>query len=112
VEKNQSKRTFKTVHGRQKVTLNKKEFSSFASKQNEVGNRTRGTSAFDGAIREAIRWVKRFFGFGGSRKVLPVAIIKKSNKEMKCRTAEVRRERNISRESRKVNGHRGARKGK
>ena len=116
MEKNQSPRTFNKIQGKTNAKLNKKEISKMAS-HNVIQSST--NLARKRGLRGFVESVLGFFKHIFSRKNNKVAInlgssgsIKRTNKEAKRRSPDVRAKRNTARNSRKTNGHRGKRQGK
>lgn len=121
MEKNQSKRTFNTIHGKTKARLNKKEINHLT--ENVITNTTTTTKKFSikkgimSAFKSIFKWFRAddddhksknpMRGIHGNK-----PIIKQTNKEAKKRSPEVRAKRNTARHSRKTNSSRGKRRGK
>lgn len=117
MERNQSKRTFNKVHGKTNAILNKKESSHIAKSVREDTEKARTDESIKLSstmqLKKIFIDIAGWFGFGTpKRDTIRKPIPKKTNKEMKQRSPEVRAKRNTARNSRKTNGHRGPRKGK
>jgi len=120
MEKNQSPRTFNKKQGTTNARLNKKESSHLANNvKKDVMNDITDNSvklSMKQQFRKFFKSIGSWFGFGKyDRDTIDLGssgTIKRTNKEAKRRSPEVRAKRNTARNSRKTNGHRGNRVGK
>lgn len=108
MEKIKSKKSYKTFHKRDKINIRKDEYTEKVKPVKQVNTKQSvfEKSTFKNIITNFLGW------FLPDRKLTGMVAPKKTNKEAKNRSQEVRAKRNIARNSRKTNLHRGKRKGK